>query len=386
MAAGPRLLGRRKATQCGLAFGAALVEGCIFQQEGPEPVEPGGSAGAGGSAGTSAGASSGGVIEVGGGAAAASSGSGGSILVPELPPGSGLLPLDVGTAPAGGDCAAQGGPVFCSEVIYNQVPAQRVLYSWTTAEQIAELRADPILLTRTEREGLGKGYAFIAIDALATRGLAVENQLLARVSEAFAKVRYAWPKPWATRMGWPDEDYGDQLIEITLRPEAWILVVVDAVGMAVIDLQNRPVTAADALAGVGRIGAIYFVRTETTGSGSFSQCSGGYREFILGNEAMVERWAIGTEQMRAVIEGDAARFDRFLEVTRDSAPVDVSAFKSAVACQWAGAATGEMGAYFRSLALASELYLPRPAELATVAETLRASLFEVDPLIVEPGG
>jgi hypothetical protein len=40
---------------------------------------------------------------------------------------------------------------------------RRILYSWTTPEQVAELRANRVLFTRTERPGKGPGYAFTAL-------------------------------------------------------------------------------------------------------------------------------------------------------------------------------------------------------------------------------
>jgi hypothetical protein len=383
-----RRLDRREFAEFGLALGTTLLSGCAVDAlETPAVSGAGGhggtgGAGAGGAGGTPGGAGSG--ISISSGGSAASGGA-----PPGTPsPESGLSSLPLGSAPSASTCGGASGGLFCDEIVWNQIPARRVLYSWTTAEQLEELRTDPVLLTRTEQAGLGRGYAFTSIDELAARGSAPENQLLSQLgNELFQEARYAWPSPWATRMGFPGEDYGDRLVEITLKPEALIVVVRDMVGMAVIDLQNQIVPVEDALGQLERIGAVYFLRTEIAGSGTFRSCSGGYREFIVGNEAMVERWAIETEDMRARIEADAARIDGFLELLRGSVPaVNPATFADQVACQWDYGAASEVDIYYRALALASELYLPRPAELTSISETLRQSLFEPNPLIVEPGG
>ena len=57
--------------------------------------------------------------------------------------------------------------MFADRVVWNDAPARRELFTWTTDEQIQELRAGSVLLTRTEREGLGPGYAMDVLLSLA---------------------------------------------------------------------------------------------------------------------------------------------------------------------------------------------------------------------------
>lgn len=347
-----------------------------------------------GSAGSAGAAGSSGTVGTGG-PPALEPGVGGASNIPTRPEAP-LPPARIGTPPAlrdveGGGTAPSGdGPGFEDQMVWNMAPAHRVLYSWTTAEQAAELRRDRVLLTRTERPGLGPGYAFAAIEALASTGTSAAHRLLALFGkQLFVKARYAWPHPWATRMGWPGEDYGDELIRIVLKPEAWIVVVADERGMSVIDSENRVVSAEEALAHPERIGAIYFYRTTVDGRGTFQSCSGGYREFIVGNEAMIEEWSIGTDEIRARIEEDAQRFDRLIESARSCSDcaLDATTFNVVVACRWDDPATADpISMYYRSVAIPSAHYVPRPAEIGAVAEALRAALFEPSPLIVVPGG
>jgi hypothetical protein len=385
---------------CTVTLGALAFTACSSAHEDQGGTKGGAGVGAHagqggtGGGGTGGGSGTGGTLSIinggsaGSGAAATTpTGGTGGTLTPYLSPESGLLDPNIAE---GGSCATANADVgvFCEQIVWNVAPAHRVLYSWTTAEQAAELRQDHVLLTRTETAGLGRGYAFTSIDELAARGDAPENHLLTKLSEElFTKVRYAWPNAWATRMGWPGEDYGDQLLRIVLKPNAWIMVVSDRVGIAVIDLDNHLVPIADAVAQSERIGAVYFYKRDITGNGSFETCSGGYREFIVGNEAMVEEWSLGTAQIRDQISADATLIERFMTDTRDMPPgIAPKAFNQYAVCSWDGSAQSELDGYVHALSIPSEYYAPLPAELAALADTLRQSLFEPDPLTVKPGG
>ncbi len=379
----------------GITLGALTIAACDHYDFHHDPAGAGrpaaraGAAGAGASSVQGAGGS-GGTLSLTGGSAGtepvAGGGTGGAA-APYIDPASGLFFPGVGGAPTEEGCASLATQPFCDQMIYNVAPARRTLYSWTTAEQVAELRADKVLLTRTETAGLGRGYAFTAIDALAARGSAPENQLLAKLSgELFVKVRYAWPNAWATRMGWPGEDYGDQLLRIVLKPEAWIVIVSDGVGLAVIDMNNELVPVADALAHSERIGAVYFYKRDVTGQGTFQSCSGGYREFIVGNEAMIEEWSLGTTEIHERIVADAVLMEDFLgELRSMPSSVDPATFNQDVVCSWDYAPSDQVGRYERSLSIPSEYYAPLPEALASLSQTLRASLFDPDPLSVRPG-
>src|SRR5258706_7476507 len=106
--------------------------------------------------------------------------------------------------------------------------ARRVLYTWTTSAQIDELRRDHSrLLVREHSPDYGASFYEQVVAALAERGDVVAQLLH---TTTFAKSRFAWPAPWATREGWIDEDYGDQLIRVTLRSNAIVLALSTATG------------------------------------------------------------------------------------------------------------------------------------------------------------
>lgn len=297
---------------------------------------------------------------------------------------------------------ATANPVFGGRAVVNEAPARRELFTWTTAEQAAELRAGSVLMTRSEREGLGPGYAMELLQKVAQSPTGVEYPeysddtiALAQVFSGpdFAKARYAWPEPWATRAGWPGEDYGDQLVRILLREDAWIARFEDGL-FSVFDMNNHPILAADALAQPERLAGVYFVRDGRTGGprcgGSFSGGDDGYRELIIGNEAMIEEWSLGTPEIRARLEADAALVEEFFQRIRPCpASIDAHTWNLNVVCSWSDGPDpqpDEFRAYHDALAIPSANYLPQPAVLVQLVELLKNSLSEPDPFVVRPGG
>jgi hypothetical protein len=274
----------------------------------------------------------------------------------------------------------------------NYSPARKVLYSWTTPEQVAELRRDRQLLIRSEQAGMGRGFAFDVIEKMAAGG----SELAKRLStDLFPRIRYAWPSPWATRMGWPGEDYGNQLVRIVLKDSAWTAVLMGG-GLSVIDSAGGPVPLDEALLTPERIGAIFFMKDEFVGDGptgpsrTFGPISNGvrYREFIVGNEAMIEEWSLGTEQILEQLSADIVALSSFLRHLRNCGSSPSFLLQDRAASEWVGSFTGadtETLFYLRSLALPSEYYLPEVNPIAKIIDTLEADLFEPDPLLVVPG-
>ncbi len=287
-------------------------------------------------------------------------------------------------------------PVFEGRAVSNVTPARRELFSWTTAEQAAEIRAGGVLMTRTEREGLGPGYAMEVLAKVAVGTppadpvLAAQWELATLLSgPRFEKARYAWSEPWATRVGWPGEDYGDQLLRIVLREDAWLAVYISG-SLSVVDMNNLDVPVADAVAHPERLAGVFFINGGGDGGpncgGTFRSGGDGYREFIIGNESMIEEWSLGTSELRARIEADAALVKTFFERVRPCPPGrDPHLWNLDVCCRWSRTPyEGELGAYEAALAMPSPNYLPQAAPLAALLQALEGSLFEPDPFVVKP--
>ncbi len=276
----------------------------------------------------------------------------------------------------------------------------RIFFSWTTEEQAAELRAGETLFSRSEREGMGRGYAFTALaEWVETRSELDSEYYVPRVElarligdELFVTARYAWTNTWAARLGWPGEEYGDQLLRIELEPDAWI-VQFDGSMLEVLDQNDVAVPIEEALAQPERIGALYFLRTNEAGGfycDTFGAIGGGggYREFVLGNLAMVREWSLGTEAIRAALDDDIAMLEQLVALLTDCPPPEhYDEWNGNVVCGWlysyhSGATLPR--SYEDALALPSELYYPSPDRLQVLIDALSASRFEPDPLIVEP--
>lgn len=314
--------------------------------------------------------------------------------------GTGVIIIGGTSATGPGTCTIpeETQAVFHDRVVAHDTPARRELFTWTTAEQADELRADQMLLTRIEREGLGPGFAMDALKTLSTQQGVTPTEMdsiaLARIlsGPAFAKARYAWSEPWATRAGWPDETYGDQLVRILLREEAW-LARYRAGLLDVVDMDNKLVPTKDVLAHPERLAGIYFVRDGDAGGpqcyGTFRGGGNGYREFIIGNEAMIEEWSLSTPEIRARLEADVELVQEFFNRLRHCPPmVNPAAWNLSVVCSWDDRSNelrdAEFVAYQGSLAIPSANYIPTSVVLVALIDQLKASLFEPNPLVVRP--
>ncbi len=283
-------------------------------------------------------------------------------------------------------------PLFEGQQFDPVKPVARVVYSWTTAEQEAELRSGDALLLTGEAPGLGRGYAMDFVHELAEptpESGAAPDPLAQAVLTVFTKYRYGWTNPWATRMGWPGETYGNSLIRVELRDEAWVVELESWGGSRVLDLDGNLVDSEEAIAHPERIALIYFARDSSNGGascGTFSSGNNGYREFVIGNEAMIKEWSLGTAVIRERLESDIAELERFLELVRRCPPAVSSDFNADVVCGWGGPFFGGVpAAYANALALPSENYEPTPRNIVSLVETLEGALFEPDPRVVTPG-
>ena len=293
----------------------------------------------------------------------------------------------------GEDPACTGGKLLADQSVWT-IGSQRVFYSWTTDEQVAELRAGGPLFSRSESPGKGRGLAMTQLAAFGAASDQPVNQLAAILAGTiFAKMRFSWPNPWATLMGWPGETYGNQLLQVTLRPEAWIAIFSQSRGLTVVDANGQAVDTEFALSKPKRIGAIYF-QSDGDGSkthcGTFYQGAVAFREFVLGNLQMVQSWSLATPEISARLQADIAVLEAVrVDLACRELPDDQSYWTEDVQCLFAGAgsnASGSLYNYDSALGLPSELYYPSQDNLAALIAALKVSLPQGEPLVVNPGG
>ncbi|HEY0466049.1 MAG TPA: hypothetical protein VGC79_17685 [Polyangiaceae bacterium] len=285
---------------------------------------------------------------------------------------------------AGGlrDCPKSDFPFEGQPV--SQIGEQRVFYSWTTEEQVAELRAGTELFSRSERAGQGRGLLFTELAAFAQGASAPQKLADKLANETFAKARFAWPNPWATLLGLSGETYGNQLLKIELSAEAWIAHF-DRYGISVFDQHNAPVPIEMALENPQRVGAIFYQSSGEPNSaqcGTFSQGAVGFREFALGNLAMVTRWSLATAEIGERMKSDIAELRAFEQQLACAG--DTSSWLNDISCAWSEGfyANSARDYYDFSIALPSELYRPSATNLEALIAALEANLPTGEPLDV----
>jgi hypothetical protein len=302
------------------------------------------------------------------------------------PVGGGIIVVDP-SIDVGGSCSVDGdAPIFREQAVQT-IGKQRVLYSWTTDEQVAELRAGGELFSRSEKPGMGRGLLFDTLTTLTSSTDPVEAQLAEVLgTEIFAKVRFAWPNPWATLLGLSEEDYGTQLLRVELKPEAWIAFLGEG-GLSVIDEDEQPVALSTALVTPERIGAIYFVSTGDNNlrCDTFSQSGVSFREFALGNIAMVARWSLATSEIKERLQSDIDRLGE-LEKELDCLRYDPGDWPVALQCGWTrlNPIVSSLDSYYFSLGLPNDLYMPSRENLEALIAALETTMPTGEPLIVTP--
>ena len=273
--------------------------------------------------------------------------------------------------PSGAVAAAPGdADALRADALTHDRFARRTLYTWTTRDQLKEIRRGKRLLLREISPTRGASY----VDQV-LYGLAQGGDPLAKIlwTTTYAKMRFAWHAPWATRLGWEGEDYGRELIRITLEPDAIIVHLSTARGfVGARDLNNQPVPLDKVIATPRRIAAIYFVSEAGAGKhGNFPDPTATYRELVLCNESMIESWVIGGDEIELEAEREAARLEALARHLR-SRPGPPPATPP-IAAAWARPAPTPEGAYAAALAFANAKYRLDPDALEALAALMRST-------------
>lgn len=255
--------------------------------------------------------------------------------------------------------------------VHDDKPAQKVLYTWTTEDQVEELGKTRVLLSRSESPTLGPA----AFDReLAARPAADAVARLLR-NPGFAKKRFAWPAPWATAYGLTGAPYGDRLVRIELADDAIVGRFSATTGAwAFFDLSGTPVDEKVVLAKPERLAAILHT-SDDAGPGRPA-----YREYVVCNESRIAQWSVGTEAIERLLDDAAERIDSLAK----AAPPEVASFRARLPGVWRKAATDSLDAWSPTLAFATDDTLPEPERLQRIAKRLRAVPRPKPPLVHSP--
>ncbi len=211
---------------------------------------------------------------------------------------------------------------------------RQTFYTWTTDEQIQKLKKDGQLYWKSKSD-----QGEYSIYDLTIRDSELESNPLVQLllKERFANKRYAWPYAWPTLMGWPDEKYGQRLLQVTLQDSA-IIGKLDRYSefnvpqiLNFYDLKGRLLDTAYVLTHSHLIAAIYhmnnyegkrsqykrikirrtsFAYTDDTERVATRIC---FREFVLVNQSMVKHYTFDTTVTNKRLRREIAQLQDFLQ-------------------------------------------------------------------------
>ncbi|HWB75816.1 MAG TPA: hypothetical protein VG755_12700 [Nannocystaceae bacterium] len=232
--------------------------------------------------------------------------------------------------------------------------ARRVLYSWTSQQTATRIARERELFDDAQ---LPEGpTAYVSrLEYVASRDDAsgrLAKLLLGHPD--LSRRRYAWVRPWATRMG-VVKPYGERLIAVTLRADAIVGRFDPSLDQPwrFHDLDEREVPLGRVLAEPQRIAAVLHIR----GDGQPH-----FREYVLCNPAAIAEWSLATPEIAATIAEDA-------NAVRELAAL---------------AEHGDIPGYADALAFAVDHYVATADNLAAIAAALAASPQPGRAVRVEP--
>jgi hypothetical protein len=300
-------------------------------------------------------------------------------------------PLDAGGAedasPPLEDAAEPPTPRWASGSVSDRLYALRVnddnwarrdLVTWTTPQQVDALRSSRVLLVATAyTRGPPSPFVWL-LSKLAGRKGALGALAGALSTDArFSRRRYAWSAGYATVLGLAAKRYGDELVQVRLREDALVVAIAPErePPISVRDLEQHEVHLERAIEQAARIGAVYHVRTGKDVPARF-------REYVLVNEAAIERWSVGTPSLHAEVEAEVALLRDLLAqigstpAARPSGPLEA----------WQHVGTGDplRALWEGTLAFQNDRYLLDAPRLSAAIEALEeydrgAPLLEVRP-------
>ena len=268
---------------------------------------------------------------------------------------------------------------------------KKEFYSWTTSSQIKGLRDGDDFLSRSESPTKGKALYDIILTDTAFDKFSIATVLR---REQYAKKRFAWIDGWATVMGWEGENYGNQLLKITLKDSAIIVAflpyceVPDSASgkhFEYEDVNGKKLSQQYVLQHQDQIAAVYFCadkigsRTQTEGSyrpKKMDSTEIRYREYIICNEEMIAHWEYGTGEIKSEMQKEENMLNELLAYARYN-KISSTFYYSFNSDCWYGD-NGDLatiyGSYYYLVALPNDFYLFNPKRLQTISATLAKAI------------
>ena len=272
--------------------------------------------------------------------------------------------------------------------------AQRELYTWMPAQQRKALVGYRHLVSRR-----GSPKAMAVFDWRLGQQFKAPAQSTGRPSKESPRYlkrlitllsrgplkfrRFAWSNAWATSRGLAGKAYGDKVVKVTLKEQAWIARLDSRIpgGWQVASLTGEAVSFEQLSKEPSRLAAIYHVwhGANEAAAEQLPSATVPFREFVLCNESMLLKFEADTPDVVARIQRD----QRFLEGLAVHLAGHPSAVRPAASERlrlvdellWSAAVEQVKPGFFGSaLAAATEPYQLRVEQLRAIVAALVASL------------
>jgi len=301
--------------------------------------------------------------------------------------------LSLGQTPANINLPADRQEVYDHDFFRN------TFYTWTTEEQIKELRENKTLLTKSKSRK--KGYSLFDISYRSPSS--VNDPLIQLLQEEqFEKKRFAWTSGWATVMGWEGEKYGDQLIKIVINDSA-IIGKFEAYNynepVIFFDMDGKKLSTGYVLEHKNRIAVVYHLNMVkgrrkvwwyTFPNGTFAKAKMKekrivddvpFREFVILNEKMIKSWSYGTSEIKKEIESEIALLNQF-KLDKDARQESNTTIQSVWSYLNAGD-TVNIKKYYALACFENDYYLYNAKRLQAISDRLQVVLNKQSAEIVK---
>jgi hypothetical protein len=280
-------------------------------------------------------------------------------------------------------------PILSTQTVNSNLPGRVELYALVTDAEAEALRGGGPLVPPAAPM-TAQSDAVKLLDKILPVATAARKPVIEALKPRFLSVRRAWPNPWALRLvDHPGSEHMN-IVRLVLRSGAWIARITDG-SIAVVDTNNATIGPELVAANPEQVAAIFYEVNQQNylTVGGLNACEEGRREFVIGDDAMIEEWSLGTPDILTRLDEDLILLEEFFKVARNCGAMTLpsGSFRATTVCtSWMSYNVfSELSAYVWSLSTPNELYKPSPQNLASLIEALQGDRFEPnDEYVVNP--
>ena len=145
---------------------------------------------------------------------------------------------------------------------HKKLGKDRYIYTWTSQEQIDEIRNGGPVLSRSEASDGSKCYFDSITDLYPCSN---KNAWFHIDREIHDKKRFGWTNLWSTSMGYQGEKYGNKLMRIKLKPNSYIAHIKTQNGQTYVnftDLEGKYISYSKLDSDHGQLAGAFFTHVD----------------------------------------------------------------------------------------------------------------------------